>query len=487
MSLQLLGKNTTIYAFGNIILRAGAFLLIPIYTNYLTINEYGLLASLFITIEVLAILMNSGMRNSLVRFFKEFQEKNKSDELLGTSVLINIIGGIIVTGLCLLFFLQFFQSVFHTQNLNYLIELACSAALMESLYLHLVSYYRAKNEAHKFLYFGVSTFTLLLVSNLILLVYFNMGVQGVLIARIISYGIILLIIISNIVYKIGMRISFPLVKKLMKFGFPLIFSMSGEKVIYLGVIYILSFYAGLKAVAIFSLGLKFASILNMAITLPVQMALEPYIFANLNQEKIKDNLSNFFTYYVFLIAFGSLAVIIFSKIIIPIISPPEYWLAVQIVILLIPALAIKGLKIYGEAFLNIVKKTYLTGMIVGFCGLLSIFTHYLFIINWGLYGAIISLSLINVILTALISGYGHSAYVINIDWRRVIIGIFFFAFFLLSTYLLTAANNLVFYLSMFSIGILTLLFSVKNLKEDEQKFLKKTLLTVKLSITKNII
>ena len=209
MSLQLLGKNTTIYAFGNIILRAGAFLLIPIYTNYLTINEYGLLASLFITIEVLAILMNSGMRNSLVRFFKEFQEKNKSDELLGTSVLINIIGGII-----------------------------------ESLYLHLVSYYRAKNEAHKFLYFGVSTFTLLLVSNLILLVYFNMGVQGVLIARIISYGIILLIIISNIVYKIGMRISFPLVKKLMKFGFPLIFSMSGEKVIYLGVIYILSFYAG---------------------------------------------------------------------------------------------------------------------------------------------------------------------------------------------------------------------------------------------------
>ena len=153
MSLQLLGKNTTIYAFGNIILRAGAFLLIPIYTNYLSIEEYGILATLFITIEVLTILMNGGMRTSMVRYFQEFYDKNKGDQLLGTSVLINIISGFIVTGICLLFFISFFQNIFHIQNLNHLIELACGAALMESLYLHLVSYYRAKNEAHKFLYF----------------------------------------------------------------------------------------------------------------------------------------------------------------------------------------------------------------------------------------------------------------------------------------------------------------------------------------------
>ena len=186
-----------------------------------------------------------------------------------------------------------------------------------------------------------------------------------------------------------------------------------------------------------------------------------------------------------MILFGSLGVIIFSKIIIPIISPPEYWFAVQIVILLIPALALKSLNIYGEAFLNIAKKTYITGIVVGFCGVLSIITHYFFITYWELYGAIISLGLINVILTALISGFGYSAYVINIDWRRVVIAASFFAIFLLSAYLLSEANNLVFYVSMSSIGLLTLLFSVKNLKENEQKFLKKTMLTIKQSITKN--
>ena len=86
MSLQLLGKNTTIYAVGTIILRAGAFLLIPIYTNYLSIEEYGILASLFITIEVLVILMNSGMKNSFIRFFKESENENKTGQLIGTSL-----------------------------------------------------------------------------------------------------------------------------------------------------------------------------------------------------------------------------------------------------------------------------------------------------------------------------------------------------------------------------------------------------------------
>ena len=108
MSLSLLGKNTTIYSLGNIILRVGAFLLIPIYTNYLSIEDYGILASLFITIEVLVIVMNGGMKNSLVRFFDEYYKKKNADQLIGTSVLINIVGGIVVTAFCLFFLIQFF-------------------------------------------------------------------------------------------------------------------------------------------------------------------------------------------------------------------------------------------------------------------------------------------------------------------------------------------------------------------------------------------
>jgi len=480
MSLQLLGKNTSIYALGNVILRAGAFLLIPIHTNYLSIEEYGILASLFVTIEVLTIFMNSGMKNSLVRFFEEYLQKDKINELLGTSILINIIGGIIVTGLCLSFLMKFFETIFHTQNLNYLIELACGAALAEALYFHIASYYQAKNQAKSFLYFGTLSFALLLLFNYILLIELHQGIQGVLFARIFAYGIVLILIAIQLIHHIGMRISFPLGRKLLKFGFPLIFSVSGEKLIHLGMLYLLSFYAGLKEVAIFSLALKFASILGMVLILPVQLALQPYIFANLKHLKIKENLSFFFTYFVMTMSFGSLGVIIFSKIIIPIVSPPEYWIAAQLVILLVPALVIKSFKIYGEAFLNVAHKSYVTGFVVGLIGLLSLYINYIFIVQWGLFGLIGSYNLINLVLAAALFGFGFAAYSIHIDWKRVRIVFAWLLIFVLIAYYSVSKSSLIFYISIILAGFsfISYILIFNFLNEKERQFLNNFLSTI---------
>ena len=77
MSLKKLGENTAIYAIGNVGLRAASFLLIPLYTHTLSVADYGLLATLLITIQLMLIVMNMGMRTTLVRFLKEHEENNK--------------------------------------------------------------------------------------------------------------------------------------------------------------------------------------------------------------------------------------------------------------------------------------------------------------------------------------------------------------------------------------------------------------------------
>jgi O-antigen/teichoic acid export membrane protein len=485
MSLQLLGKNTTIYAVGTIILRAGAFLLIPIYTNYLSIEEYGILASLFITIEVLVILMNSGMKNSFIRFFKESENENKTGQLIGTSLFVNIVSGVIVASICIIFLLPYIKNILHIQNLNYLIELACGAALMESLYFLMISYYRAKNKANKFLYFSILTFIILLSLNYIFLVILNEGIQGVIFARIISYGITLLIILILVNYKIGIRISFSLLSKLLKFGFPLIFSVSGEKIIYLGMIYLLSFYSGLKDVAVFALAFKFTSILGMIIILPIQLSLQPYIFANLDQKNIKENMTSIFTYFVFSMSFASLAVIIFSKFIIPIVSPPNYWEASQLVILLIPAFVIRSFKVYGEVFLDITKKTYLTGIIVGLIGISSLLVNYIFIINWGLTGLIGSFNILNFVLSGLLFSFGFSVYKIRIDWKRIKIIFIWFLVFIITAYYSIDKGSLIFYLSTSFVGILFIfyIFIFKFITEKERQSLSNILSTINLKVS----
>ena len=103
MSLKLFGKNTVIYAIGNIGLRAASFLLIPLYTHYLSVSDYGLLATLLITIHIMLIFMSMGMQTTLLCFTKEYDGNNKIKDLLGTSTFINFLGGVAVTCISILF------------------------------------------------------------------------------------------------------------------------------------------------------------------------------------------------------------------------------------------------------------------------------------------------------------------------------------------------------------------------------------------------
>ena len=166
MNLKLFGKNTIIYAIGNIGLRASAFLLIPLYTHYLSVKDYGLLATLQITIQIMLIVMSLGVRTGLVRFTREYEEIKLIKDLLGTSTFINFLGGIIVTTISMSFLTPFFRSVLHSQHVHNFIFLVCCSALAQSLSVHIMSYYRAKNESLKFMITGVLSAIFLFFSTL---------------------------------------------------------------------------------------------------------------------------------------------------------------------------------------------------------------------------------------------------------------------------------------------------------------------------------
>ncbi len=91
MDLKPLGRNTVIYALGNIGLRAASFLLIPLYTHILPKADFGRLATVLFTVQIMLVLMNAGVREALVRFAAEAREGGRTGELLGTCILITAI------------------------------------------------------------------------------------------------------------------------------------------------------------------------------------------------------------------------------------------------------------------------------------------------------------------------------------------------------------------------------------------------------------
>ena len=94
-----------------------------------------------------------------------------------------------------------------------------------------MSYYRAQNEAMKFMAIGIAAAGTLLVTSYVLLFVMRMGLFGALLAKTITYAIVLLALSVQMFRKMGLRISPFVVPELLWFGFPLALAMFGHLII----------------------------------------------------------------------------------------------------------------------------------------------------------------------------------------------------------------------------------------------------------------
>jgi O-antigen/teichoic acid export membrane protein len=470
MSLKPFGKNAAVYAVGNVGLRAVSFLLIPLYTHSLPIRDYGLLMTLLLTNEFMLIAMNCGMRPTLVRFIKEYEKNNHGSALLGTSCLMNVLGGLVITCISFTLLLPFFHGILHSGNVKPYIFLLCCASLSQSLTIHLMDYYRAQNESSKFIIASLVSAGVLLVTSYIFLYILHMGVIGVLSARITTYVIILSLIGFDVFSKTGVSISFAIVPELVRFGFPLVFSMSSEIITIGASIYFIGFFSGLEAVAIYSLGQKLATILAIVLILPFQMSFQPFIFANLDNPKIKRHMSQLLTYLVLSISVVSFCILFGSRLLLPFIAPPEYSSAYSVIILLLPGMAFIGVYYFAETILTVIKQTHIIGAMMTSCAILSIILNFILVRFFSFYGAIIATNVCYILTGSLLFTIGRRKFPISIESRRLAIAACsFLAVIILNLALLKANNSTYYWASAAAVCVMGCVFHLSSFYSKREK------------------
>ena len=446
MNLKLFAQDTILYGIGNASLRAAAFLLIPLYTHALPVKDFGILSTLLITMQLMIMLITLGMQNTVLRFSKEYEDNNLMSGLIGTSMVINLSAGIVLA-LIVVFFLQTpFRILLHIQHVYGYLLLTSVAAIVQTVTLQVMSYYRAKNKALKFTVISILAALILIVSNLILLLVFQVGIKGVLYSIILSYSIIFTFVsIDVFLRQIGFAFVIDIIPALFRFGYPFVFSMLGQLVITSGSIYFLSYYKGPEVVAVYSLGYKFAMIMGIILTLPFRLALQPFVFNNIDSLSIKETLSRLFSYFFIVFAFISFSILLISRLLLPVIAPPEYSAAFVLILLILPVVACDGLFIFGEIVLAIEKRTHIIGTTVGICGILSLFLNYILVPSMGCHGAIIA-SFVSCLCAGLILMIqGSKAFFIPINWFRTSFAVGLFVYFLIVIYLLYPYSHLIFY------------------------------------------
>ena len=63
-------RHSAIYAIGNVLNRVGAFLLLPVYTNFLSTAEYGALELFYAVAIVISGVLSAGLSHATLRLFR---------------------------------------------------------------------------------------------------------------------------------------------------------------------------------------------------------------------------------------------------------------------------------------------------------------------------------------------------------------------------------------------------------------------------------
>jgi len=385
--LRKIGRNTLIYGLGGVLQRAVGILMVPVYTHYLTPNDYGTIELLDLTSYVVAMFVGLGLGSAVVRSYYDYEEPRERNEVISTAIL--FIVPVNAAVLVLLHFLSgpISQLVFGQAGNRYFFNLVFISLVISILNGVLLSYLRAKQEAVLFAFLSVLQLALGLGLNIYLIAGRRMGVLGALYSGVITQAVMSLLLLSLIVYEVRFGFSSSKLKAMLRFGAPLIPAGIGMFVLNFADRFFLRKYSSLSVVGTYALGYKIGMSLNTLLLTPFYLFWSAYMYEVAQKENAKELFARVYEYLMLGLLFGALGISLFARDAVNVLAPPSYWAAAGIVPIIALSYMFSGLFYYFQLGMALSKRTEYRAYAVGASAALNILLYFLLIPRYGAYGA----------------------------------------------------------------------------------------------------
>ncbi len=208
-----------VYGVGYLLVRSLSFLLLPLYTNILSVGEAGVVFIFYTVLAFLNTLYNHGMDSALLKFFNLYEEK----KVITTSIVYSFCFGCFLC-LVVIFIYSFLNNYFNYSVLSsvpFLIYYLCAILLFDMLSSRAFNILRLTEKPYYYLSVSLVAVFVSFVCNYYYIKVLGLGVVGVLwsllIASFVQFVVLIPILISYI--KLS-SFSFSTLKKLLFFALP---------------------------------------------------------------------------------------------------------------------------------------------------------------------------------------------------------------------------------------------------------------------------
>ena len=377
-------KNLLLFCISNLIPKLLAFILIPIYTYYLTTAEYGRIDLVSTTIMLLTPIISLNISDALLRFLLDKEYKHKDV----FSIAIHIFIYDILIDIFLLIILLIFNP-FKISNIYYIYF--SIYLLVNILYSILCIFLKGIENIKVMVRGSVINSFLTFVFMILLLCLFHTGINGYMFGSLVGMvlSICYMCIKSNLKKYISFKIDKSILKKMIIYSFPMIFSAIAWWINNSSDRYILVILAGVSVSGVYAVSSKIPGILKTFQNIFLQ-AWSISAIKEFDKEDKDGFIGNMYSIMNFLMIFVCSILILFNLLISKILYSKDFFIAWQFVPPLLVSVVFDSLALFLGSIYYAAKdtKTLSIANIIG--AIFNVVFNLILISKYGAYGASIA-------------------------------------------------------------------------------------------------
>lgn len=412
-------RHSSVYFIGNLLNRLAVFLLLPLYTTYLSPGEYGTLELILITVAFLRVFLGMMLGHATLRFFFEYENEGDRKKLIGTSLISVVIWCSLATLLFLSFSAPISKLVFETDLYRGLLILGFSLMFFEVTSEIPIAFLRAKEYSALYVVASLLQLILRLALNIYMVICMEMGIKGVLIGNLLSATIFWLILYGVAFKYSGLGFDYQKLRSLLKYSYPLVIASVPGLVIVNADRFFLNSYSTLEAVGLYALALRFGMVMQAMISEPFQTGYGPFRFSIMKQGNAKEIYSRILTYYLFGMTIVGLTLSLLSKEVIEVMASQSFKDAYKVIPIICLAIIVRGTVYILQTGILLEKKTKYVPYMNTVSAIFHLLILFILVPKLTIYGTAFSVLMTQMVVLSLVYHFSQKLYPIGFEYHRL--------------------------------------------------------------------
>jgi O-antigen/teichoic acid export membrane protein len=413
--LRRLATTGAAYTAASIVSKLIAVALLPLYTRYLTIEDYGAAEVMFAAVVSASIVIRFGMIEALLRFY--YKEGEDSARVVSTSFAA-LFWFATVAALIALPFAGPISEALLAEAAPDLARISIGGLWVLTLNEYLLTLFRLEERARAFFVTTILNVLAAIALTVILVVGAEEGARGLLVGSYASGAAVVLALIFVHRRHLSLRFERPLLRRLMRFGLP---TMPAELSLY-GLNFvdriIIVHLASLRQAGLYSLGVKFAQGVNVLVR-GFQLAWPPLAYSIRDDDEARRVYATVVTLFVAGCAFVVTGMWLLSRWIVRALAAPEFFGSYKVIGLIATGVTLYALYMVLVVILGRTGRTEFNFPATAAALAANIALNLILVPPLGIVGAGIALVASYLVVLVLMYSFTQRLFPVPYEWGRL--------------------------------------------------------------------